>query len=594
MKRNRHVRLDDVVQQIEWHKGDVPVWGALFVIGLCAATAFLVNAAVSPKTANPLLVVLCSIYASLGAVTAIREVRSFRRQARMLAGLPGPQTRHVLGFTDILTSKEPHRLLLDMAERYGPIFSFRVIHLHLVCITDPAVAMDMLKSPYVDKVRFLYSFLDPFLMGTNMLTGHTDKHWKAVRKGVAPAFSAQHMRSALHSVVECCGALARYMEVQGPRKAMDVDELLLRESMDVIGRFGFQKDMGAIASLWRPESEANHNVRALLESTEEVVARTKTFMRWWQLWRPDVVAGWVTLGRFKNIIRDLLEHMKSTKLEPGTFADLLMKTKDPRTKQLLSDKQLLPEIAALFFAGIDTTGHTGSFCLFLLSQHPEVEAKVVQELQRLGLCASVQRPEPRQLAYADLAELAYLQAVVKETLRMFPPVAIGQARLVSADLKLAGGFCLPAGAAALVPHHAMHSTSFNWDKPNEFLPERWLVPGAEYAVSKKQQMANGDISADDAHASSAALLEDTEGDNRQPKRYIPFAEGPRNCVGQSLAKVSLVATLAVLLSQFSFKLADDMGGAEGVRRAERYALVNGIAGGLRMHAIPRLAQQKEE
>ena len=52
-------------------------------------------------------------------------------------------------------------------------------------------------------------------------------------------------------------------------------------------------------------------------------------------------------------------------------------------------------------------------CRFLLSQHPEVEAKVVQELQRLGLCASAQRPEPRQLAYADLAELAYLQAVVK-------------------------------------------------------------------------------------------------------------------------------------------------------------------------------------
>ena len=193
---------------------------------------------------------------------------------------------------------------------------------------------------------------------------------------------------------------------------------------------------------------------------------------------------------------------------------------------------------------------------------------------------------------------------------MFPPVAIGQARLVSADLKLAGGFCLPAGTAALVPHHAMHSASFNWDKPNEFLPgsspptqsmplslgyvqpencalystmphraqpsiekfpaslpkvlllcvslcmqvcsfvfcilpfehtqllmhwlpasvcltqglwlkglsgfsiglaERWLVPGAEYAVSKKQQMANGDRSADDAHASSAALLEDAEG-----------------------------------------------------------------------------------
>ena len=58
----------------------------------------------------------------------------------------------------------------------------------------------------------------------------------------------------------------------------------------------------------------------------------------------------------------------------------------------------------------------------------------------------------------------------QETLRMFPPVAIGQARLVSADLRLSGDFCLPAGVAALVPHHAMHSASFNWDKPNHFLP----------------------------------------------------------------------------------------------------------------------------
>ena len=66
---------------------------------------------------------------------------------------------------------------------------------------------------------------------------------------------------------------------------------------------------------------------------------------------------------------------------------------------------------------------------------------------------------------------------------MFPPVAIGQARLVSTDLKLAGGFCLPAGAAALVPHHAMHSTSFNWDKPNEFLPGLSLSPTQSMPLS---------------------------------------------------------------------------------------------------------------
>ena len=65
------------------------------------------------------------------------------------------------------------------------------------------------------------------------------------------------------------------------------------------GRFGFQKDMNAINSLWHPASEANHNVRALLGSTEEVVARTKTFCRWFQLWRAEARHGWTILGRFK-------------------------------------------------------------------------------------------------------------------------------------------------------------------------------------------------------------------------------------------------------------------------------------------------------
>ena len=53
---------------------------------------------------------------------------------------------------------------------------------------------------------------------------------------------------------------------------------------------------------------------------------------------------------------------------------------------------------------------------------------------------------------------------------MFPPVAIGQARIVSADLSVGSNLYLPTGTCAIIPHHAMHSSSLNWDKPNEFLP----------------------------------------------------------------------------------------------------------------------------
>ena len=65
------------------------------------------------------------------------------------------------------------------------------------------------------------------------------------------------------------------------------------------GRFGFQRDMRAISSLWQPESEDNLNVRALLDSTAEVVDRAKIYARWWRLWRADVRSGWVAFGRYK-------------------------------------------------------------------------------------------------------------------------------------------------------------------------------------------------------------------------------------------------------------------------------------------------------
>ena len=65
------------------------------------------------------------------------------------------------------------------------------------------------------------------------------------------------------------------------------------------GRFGFQKEMNALSSLKQPNAEENHNVQALLNSTQEIEDRYKIIWRWWRVWRPDVRAGWVVLGRFK-------------------------------------------------------------------------------------------------------------------------------------------------------------------------------------------------------------------------------------------------------------------------------------------------------
>jgi len=318
-------------------------------------------------------------------------------------------------------------------------------------------------------------------------------------------------------------------------------------------------------------------------------------------WKSAVRTGHALMARWRSIVKsELLQHIQEVTPVKGSFADLLLKVKDPVTGARLTDAKLLPEITALFFAGTDTTGHTGTWTLYLLSQHPVVEAKVLTELRNAGLAPPEGAPPgteaPRAMEYADLGRLVYLQAVIKEVLRLFPPVAAGQVRVSQQDLSLAGGrLFVPRGTMLWVPHHSLQNAVHNWERPESFEPERWLSPGAEFAASASLPMPKdwydgwydageegpaagpgGDLEADPNAAGSG-----------RAKRYIPFAEGPRNCVGQSLAKVSLVTTMATLLPRFRFVLDESMGGAAGVRAREQYSLVLGVDRGMVMAAHPR-------
>ncbi|UYV77785.1 CYP4V2 [Cordylochernes scorpioides] len=173
------------------------------------------------------------------------------------------------------------------------------------------------------------------------------------------------------------------------------------------------------------------------------------------------------------------------------------------------------EVNTFLFEGHDTTASGLSFTIYLLGLHPDIQDKVRSEvLEHLGPLEQPMTPE-------GLKELRYLEMVIKESLRLYPPV-MHFSRELQSDIEL-GGKKIPKGVVIAVLPMGFHLNPTYFPTPEIFDPERFNLEN-----SKK----------------------------RHPFAYIPFSVGPRNCIGQKFAMLEMKAVLASIVRRFSIKSRD--------------------------------------
>src|SRR3989442_726537 len=173
----------------------------------------------------------------------------------------------------------------------------------------------------------------------------------------------------------------------------------------------------------------------------------------------------------------------------------------------MADRQLRDEAMPLFIAGHETTALALSWTWYLLSQHPDIEAKLWAELQTvLG---------GRPPGVADLARLTYTERVVMESLRLYPP-AYGFGREALQDCEI-GGYSVPKGTTLFMSQWVMHRSSRYFPDPEAFLPDRW----ADGLAKRLPRYA-----------------------------YCPFGGGPRTCIGSGFAMMEAVLLLATISPEF--------------------------------------------
>jgi len=210
-----------------------------------------------------------------------------------------------------------------------------------------------------------------------------------------------------------------------------------------------------------------------------------------------------------------LSIVKKNKIERNDVMDLLMKLLDDGKGE--DGKITLNELAAqcfvFFIAGFETSSTTSTMVLYSLALNPDIQEKLRDEMNK------IMAKYDGKLTYEGMLEMKYLQMVIDETLRLYGPV-FQLIRSASKDYKIPDSkLTIKAGTLTIIPTYAIHMDSEYYPDPEKFDPER-------FSEENKQK--------------------------RHPMAYLPFGDGPRNCIGLRFGLMQTKIALIKLLTNFKF------------------------------------------
>jgi fatty acid synthase len=507
-----------------------------------------------------------------------------QRPAHDLHKVPGPKALPLLGnASSVFGNARLHGLLADWANQYGSIFRWSLGPAQLVTVTDP-VEWARLLSPAMNlpKPARVYQAIEPYApKAFSMLTDPDYESWHHARKTLSVAFSISNIKQMFPAIVEKAMQASKVLAQLSQQGPVEIDEVMRRITADVISTAAFDLDFNSLAT----DNAANGTVKfQRIPYMENLDARLEAFTKMLMsplyalvgalmFWLPDNKRQKQVEAAIQQTERDVTMHVLSKGVQPEDNTQVwacLGRLKDTKTGAQLSELDLTAQVSSMFGAGFVTTAFAISWTLYELAAHPDIQARVQAELDSFGLLKTAQRPKPRDLEYADLAKLTFLNNVLKEATRLHPTAPTGSGRELKEDTVVCG-YKLPAGTTLSFPPYALHHSKHNYIRPEEFWPDRWAA-----ATDGKQPF-------DPEHPDA------TPAGNRRDlsSSWSLFSFGPRNCIGQTLALMEARAVLAILLARFKFELPEGSPSRqEYIANEEYFRITLVFAHGLRLKCVP--------
>ncbi|XP_046392776.1 cytochrome P450 4c3 isoform X2 [Ischnura elegans] len=489
-----------------------------------------------PSNSVPTLI---SIFVSitLACAMALYVHRYRKKRARLIElmdKIPGPPALPIIGNT--LQINVEHDELFQRLQAATLMYGRRIgmarswlAKLPYVFITDPKLVEIILSSnKHIDKSPD-YDYLHPWL-GTGLLTS-AGKKWHSRRKILTPAFHFRILDDFIDVFWEQSQVLVSKLEKEAKTgAAFDLFPYITLCTLDIICETAMGRTVNAQSNSESEYVKAIYKISTIIQNRQAKIWLQPDWLFKLTKHYGEHERCIQILHNFSNKVikerKEELQKLKGNEIQKEdeeslfmgrkkrlAFLDLLIEASQGGT--VLSNEDIREEVDTFMFEGHDTTSAATSWVLFLLGCNPDIQDKVMEELD--GIFGD----DDRKIKMKDLQDMQYLECCIKDALRLYPSVPL-IARQLKEDAEIAG-YTVPAGTTTLIVTYMLHRNPKIWPTPEKFNPDNFLPENCQ---------------------------------GRNPYAYIPFSAGPRNCIGKKFAMLEEKALVSSVLRKYRVKAVD--------------------------------------
>ncbi|XP_014277803.1 probable cytochrome P450 6a14 [Halyomorpha halys] len=361
------------------------------------------------------------------------------------------------------------------------------------------------------------------------LVNENGNSWKTLRSKLSPVFSSGKLKTMIQQIMECSDVCVQHIDNKvAAGNALEVREEMAGFTMDVIGSCAFGLNINAMND---PNSKFKQLGQMMFKPSRTLKLRRALNAHFGFLlklfsWRRETVSKETggSAAFFINTVMSIVKYREENNFHRNDFIQLMMELRKEEEKQLkdgtisqvvMDDNTMASNAFVFLLAGFETTSTTLSYVLYELSTNPEIQDKVYKEVD------NVLKKHKGEITWEGLSEMKYVELVITETLRKYPPIvnvarkSVRPYKIPNSDLEL------PKDSVVVIPIYSIHHDSKYYPDPEKFEPER-------FSEENKHRLVNC--------------------------TFLPFGDGPRICIGLRFAKMEMKIAIAKLIMRYELKI----------------------------------------